>query len=101
MADWPYNTTAWQRLRQRKLAENTLCEFCIPRGRLVPAFHVDHNVPINQGGPAFPPLDELTSLCASCHSVKTNTVDAGRPMKGCTLDGSPADGSHPFHEDRD
>ncbi|KJV40895.1 HNH endonuclease [Brevundimonas sp. KM4] len=54
MADWPYTTARWQRLRKAKLSEAPLCETCERRGRKVVAEHVDHVVAIKQGGPAFP-----------------------------------------------
>lgn len=53
MADWPYNTAAWQRLRRLKLSETPLCETCARRGRHVIAEHVDHVVSIAGGGHAL------------------------------------------------
>lgn len=102
MAKWPYSTAAWARLRQAKLAETPLCEDCRAGGRLTVASHVDHRVAINLGGPAFPSLDGLASLCPSCHSVKTNRVD--RPKlapRGCDANGLPLDPSHPFNDNPD
>jgi 5-methylcytosine-specific restriction protein A len=66
---WPYTTQTWRRLRRQKLAETPMCEHCRPR--IVPATQVDHIVPISEGGPPFPNLDGLRSLCASCHSRVT------------------------------
>jgi 5-methylcytosine-specific restriction endonuclease McrA len=59
---------------------------------------VDHIVAINKGGPAFPPLDGLMSMCEACHNAKTNAVDhpnaSGfrRALKGFDLEGNPIDG---------
>lgn len=103
MADWPYNTTTWQRLRRLKLASQPLCEGCAEMGIVKPANTVDHCTPVNQGGDPFPSLDELASYCVSCHSAKTaRGVEAGavrtsKPRKGCNPDGSPIDPSHPWH----
>jgi 5-methylcytosine-specific restriction protein A len=99
MAPWPYDTTAWERLRHRKLQDNPLCEPCSDSGRLVPATVVDHKVPINQGGPAFPTLDGLTSMCWRCHNAKTQGERAGKAFlnKGADAAGMPVDKSHPFY----
>ncbi|MCW0047199.1 HNH endonuclease [Brevundimonas sp. BT-123] len=100
MADWPYTTAAWQRLRKAKLSETPLCETCAMRGRRVIAEHVDHVVSIASGGYAFPALDWLRSLCPPCHSIKTNALDRaggkGVAIKGCGADGLPLDPNHPF-----
>lgn len=100
MADWPYSTAAWQRLRRAKLSETPLCEPCARRGLHVIAEHVDHVVSIRSGGPAFPALAGLRSLCASCHSIKTNALDRrggkGVAFKGCDVNGLPLDPDHPF-----
>lgn len=101
MADWPYNTTAWKKLRKLKLAEQPLCEDCLPH-RYTPANTVDHIHPISDGGPAFPGLDGMRALCPSCHSAKTaRGVEAGavkttKPRKGCDADGNPLDAAHPW-----
>lgn len=100
MADWPYSTAAWQRLRRLKLSEQPLCEVCARRGRHIIAEHVDHIVSIASGGPAFPETDGLMALCPSCHSIKTRALDqAGGKrvaIKGCDADGLPLDPAHGF-----
>ena len=105
MAKWPYNTSQWQALRKVKLSQQPLCEACMLRGQTMQANTVDHIKPINAGGAAFPPLDGLMSLCASCHSYKTGAVDNprlqhttyARRFKGCAVDGSPIDPLDPWH----
>lgn len=105
MAAWPYNTAAWKRLRLAKLVAEPTCQPCTAMGRLTMANTVDHNVPISAGGPAFPGLDGLTSMCPSCHSAKTargteaggaRTTRAIQPRKGCDAEGNPLDPSHPW-----
>ncbi|HBF31123.1 HNH endonuclease [Rhizobium sp.] len=97
MADWPYNTTAWKKLRLAKLTHEPLCQPCGVRGQLTPANTVDHNVAIKAGGAPFPPLEELTSMCARCHNEKTSTFDRGTPkpfarqVKGFDAFGNPVD----------
>lgn len=103
MADWPYNTAAWARLRAAHLALEPGCRGCAEQGRLRPANTVDHIVPIRDGGPAFPDHDGLASYCPSCHSAKTargseaGAIRSRKPRRGCAPDGSPLDPSHPWH----
>ena len=102
MADWPYNTARWQRLRIAKLSREPLCEDCDAIGRLTPASHVDHVRPISDGGHPFPALDDLASLCLPCHSAKTargseaGAIRTTKPRKGCDADGNPLDRAHPW-----
>lgn len=100
MADWPYGTARWQRLRMCKLSTSPLCEPCERRGVVRPASHVDHVRSIASGGDPFPSLDGLMSMCPGCHSIKTAAVDRpggkGVRFKGASLDGTPIDPSHPF-----
>lgn len=99
MSRWPYSTSTWQRLRQAKLSTQPICEACERRGRTVLARHVDHIVEISMGGPAFPPLDGLMSMCVSCHTIKTNAVKSGKGAKfrGCDVDGNPLDPDDDWH----
>lgn len=106
MADWPYNTAAWQRLRRLKLDVEPMCEPCADVGRIEAANTVDHIVPISAGGHPFPAIDGLTSMCARCHSAKTaRGVEAGGarttrallPRKGCDANGNPLDPAHRWH----
>lgn len=103
MADWPYNTNQWARLRKTQLGRKPLCEDCLKLARITIANTVDHIVPISQGGDPFPSHDDLRSLCAACHSAKTargpeaGAVRSDKPRKGCGLDGWPLDPEHPFY----
>jgi 5-methylcytosine-specific restriction protein A len=101
MADWPYSTERWQRVRKRQLAREPLCRACHAEGIITPAREVDHIVTVRDGGTAFDPAN-LQSLCSPHHSIKTNSYDAkgkdfGKYMlRGCNPDGSPRDPSHPW-----
>jgi 5-methylcytosine-specific restriction protein A len=108
MADWPYNSTRWQKLRKRQLAAFPLCETCkATRKWTVVANHVDHRKAISEGGDPFPPIGTgLASLCASCHSQKTaRSAEAGavkttrpiQPRPGCDAAGNPIDPLHPWN----
>lgn len=102
MAEWPYNTANWQRLRKLHLAIEPLCRGCHASGILRSANTVDHVVPISDGGHPFPGHDGLASYCPGCHSAKTaRGAEAGafkstKPRKGCNPDGTPLDPSHPW-----
>jgi 5-methylcytosine-specific restriction enzyme A len=94
MAKWPYNTQRWQRLRRAKLRQNPLCEDCLKRQLVIPAVAVDHFFPIRAGYDAFPPLNQLTSLCIPCHNYKTRGEQLGwkiphRQFRGCDENGMP------------
>ncbi len=103
MADWPYNTKTWRRLRLAKLASNPICYACELRGRAIPAVAVDHVKAIKAGGDPFPSLDGLMSLCDRCHNEKTNAVDrpdraaSGRRFKGFDVHGNPIDPGDDWH----
>ncbi len=60
----------WPRLRSRQLAQHPRCAMCAAK-----ATQVDHVVPIARGGTHD--RSNLRSLCASCHSRKTNREDRG------------------------
>lgn len=106
MADYPYNTARWKRLRLRHLAMHPTCDACSEAGRLTIANTVDHRTPISTGGEPFPSHDGLASLCPSCHSRKTaRGPEAGavrstrkvQPRKGCDANGNPTDPAHPWN----
>ncbi|WP_394437025.1 HNH endonuclease [Sphingobium naphthae] len=101
MADWPYNTANWKRLRTAHLRAFPFCEGHKAMGSpYVIANTVDHRVPISEGGPAFPGHDGLASYCPACHSAKTargteaGAVRSGKPRRGCDAEGNPLDPSH-------
>ena len=91
MSQWPYSTQRWQKLRRHKLRLNPLCEACLTFGAIEPATTVDHKQPISQGGAPYPPIDGLTSLCTSCHSLKTACEQIGEDYmkKSCDVYGKP------------
>jgi hypothetical protein len=87
-------------VRRRKLAGVPYCEACNAIGRLVPATVVDHVVAVSAGGPMYPRLDQLMSVCAPYHNSKTRRVEQGglpNVIKGCDANGLPVDASHPFY----
>ena len=63
----------WRRIRAKQLREHPLCAVCTELGLVVPASHVDHID--NDSRNNY--MDNLASLCASCHSRKTAQQDGG------------------------
>ena len=102
MADWPYNTARWKRLRIAHLDMEPACRGCAAMGRMTIANTVDHIVPISEGGSAFPGHEGLASYCPSCHGAKTargseaGAIRTTKPRKGCDANGNPLDPSHPW-----
>lgn len=65
-----YRTKEWRDIRQKKLKISPLCEECKKNGTLVIGKIVDHIIPIKQGGEPYN-LENLQTLCWSCHSRKS------------------------------
>lgn len=104
MAEWPYNTANWKRLRLAHLSLSPFCIGCEARNVLTVANTVDHITAIADGGPPFPGHDGLASYCPPCHGAKTargteaGAVRTNKPRRGCNSDGTPLDPAHPWHE---
>lgn len=65
-----YNSKAWRSLSRMQRERFPLCVHCKDEGKTVPMDHVDHIIPINQGGDPLDPRN-LQSLCKRHHSIKT------------------------------
>lgn len=62
----------------QKLALTPMCEACLTeRGEYTAANEVDHKDGKGPNGPRGHDLDNLRSLCKSCHSRKTVREDGG------------------------
>jgi hypothetical protein len=102
MARWnpdkPYNNTRWRKLRAWQLAHYPLCALCHRSGRITPATVVDHIVPHN-GDPALMwDVENLQSLCASCHSGIKRVADIRGHSQACDENGMPLDANHHWAE---
>lgn len=67
----------WRRTRAVKLSRHPLCEDCDRKGITNAATEVDHIDGKGPNGPRGHDLDNLRSLCKSCHSKKTVREDGG------------------------
>jgi 5-methylcytosine-specific restriction endonuclease McrA len=86
-----YDSSAWRRFARRLLLdERPLCRICEAQGRIVLAQHVDHIVPLSEGGDALDAAN-LQPLCAPCHSRKTAADQGKRVRWGCDASGAPID----------
>lgn len=65
-----YHSQAWVKLREIKIKQNPLCEECYKNGRLKKAVIVDHILPAKEYPDKRLNIDNLQSLCASCHNKK-------------------------------
>ena len=65
----------WRQARLTFLADNPLCKHCGDNDKVVAADVVDHILPHRGDQDLFWDQSNWQSLCYSCHSVKTTTVD--------------------------
>jgi 5-methylcytosine-specific restriction protein A len=73
-----YNSAPWRALRKIKLQRNPMCEICYADGRLTKAAIVDHIKPVKDCYEDRFDIDNLQSVCLSCHSRKTRQEEAAR-----------------------
>jgi 5-methylcytosine-specific restriction protein A len=62
-----YNSTPWLKLRMSKLRQDPMCQRCRAMGTIVQATHVHHVRPITEDYDGRLDMDNLESLCPSCH----------------------------------
>lgn len=68
-----YNTSHWRKLVAAKKMMNPLCERCLEIGKITPCEEVHHIIPISRAIDDLQILeygydiDNLQSLCCSCH----------------------------------
>ena len=66
-----YQSSLWKVLRDNVLNYYPVCVKCAKDGRVTSATVVDHMTPHRGDTKLFMDVNNLRSLCASCHSVKT------------------------------
>jgi len=74
-----YQSAAWKRLKEWKLAHDPLCETCLQAGLTVPTDVVHHMIPIKKGTKKLE-LDFLVSLCHACHQAIEGEMRKERNM---------------------
>jgi hypothetical protein len=72
-----YSTAAWKKQRVAQLSKKPLCAGCLCAGKIVQAEHIDHVFPHRQNDVKFR-LNLFQSLCASCHTLKTQMEAHGQ-----------------------
>lgn len=67
-----YKSKAWKRIRQQVLIrDHYLCQECLKNQRITKAEIVDHIIPLTIDWSLSLSLNNLQSLCQSCHNRKT------------------------------
>ena len=72
-----YQTNQWRKLRQSQLSKQPLCQACLRKGRVIQAQHIDHVFPWKSLGKEAFYRNIFQSLCAECHSAKTQLEAKG------------------------
>lgn len=67
-----YASSAWIKVRDRRRAENPICQECERKGLIRPMKIVDHIQPIDERPDLALDLDNTQSLCEFHHTLKTN-----------------------------
>ena len=87
----------WEQVRAIKLSVNPLCEECNHAGMTTPALMVHHIKPIyGKDDPGRLALDNLMSLCESCHDAKHSGAPESKRVQGCDVRGLPTHPDHPW-----
>ncbi|MEL6980621.1 MAG: HNH endonuclease signature motif containing protein [Pseudomonadota bacterium] len=77
-----YKLAKWRRLRQVQLNREPLCRYCLENDILTSAEVVDHKRP-HRGDPVlFWALDNLQSLCKSCHDGRKQAEERAAERTG-------------------
>ena len=79
-----YDSYQWKKLRKQYAEQQPLCEHCLKFDILTPLAVVDHVKEIEDGGEPFD-INNLQSLCHSCHNRKTAEEKRKRNRKGKSI----------------
>ena len=88
----------WGKARAAFLCRFPLCRMCFQEGKVVEATVVDHIKPHKGNDKLFWNEDNWQSLCSSCHSGAKQQQEATGVLRGCSEDGLPLDGGHPWND---
>lgn len=67
-----YASSAWIKIRDRRRAENPICQECEKRGIIRPMNIVDHIITVEERPDLALEYDNTQSLCTFDHILKTN-----------------------------
>lgn len=95
--DYLYNTAHWKKLRLWKLRHDPLCKLCLARGRAVQASIVDHIKQHKGSLELFNDVENLQSLCVSCHNAIKQQQERSGYSKASDVNGYPTDINHPWN----
>ena len=95
-----YKGKQWRHLRERVLLRDLFkcqrCKCSLKRGRTEPQSAVVHHIKAHKGDPAlFYDIDNLQSVCWSCHSGVIQSEEARGYSTEIGDDGWPVDPRHP------
>lgn len=85
-----YSTARWRRLREVKLAQDPLCEWCLEREDIEPATEVHHAEP-HRGDEAKFWAGPFLALCRHCHASRGQREDLGQTVVRFGADGWPVE----------
>ena len=94
MAKWPYNTSAWKKLRKMHMRYEPLCRSCMAMGRIVEGEVVDHIVMVQERPDLAFEISNLQTLCSTCHSAAKQREEKRGQVIGSAMDGTPLDPDH-------
>ncbi|TIU11790.1 MAG: HNH endonuclease [Mesorhizobium sp.] len=84
-----YKTARWLRLRQVKLAQQPLCEWCLEQEIVEPATEVHHADGGHKGDVVKFWTGPFVSTCKPCHSSRGQREDNGKTVIRFGPDGWP------------
>lgn len=84
-----YKTARWQRIRQAKLTQDPLCEWCLEREEITEAAEVHHADGGHRGDETKFWSGPFVSTCKSCHASRGQREDLGQKVVRFGPDGWP------------
>lgn len=86
-----YRTARWRRLRERQLAHQPLCQWCLELDTVEPATEVHHLI-AHRGDLDLFWSGPFLSTCTPCHATRGQREDRGQLVQTFGADGWPVDG---------
>ena len=84
-----YKTARWSRLREAKLSQDPLCEWCLEREIVEPATEVHHADGGHKGDVDKFWSGPFVSTCKACHASRGQREDLGQTVVTFGADGWP------------